>query len=189
MVEPKSADPSRTEAVLLTPRPYLERPTAPLPTALTSFVGRGQEIQQVTAFLRRDDVRLLSLIGPGGVGKTRLTLRVAEDLAADFTDGVALVSLDPIRDPALVTPTISTGTVRRQEVRTKRSTCGVGHDWVTAALYQEGLAKQAGLRAWDRRPGAGGLMCLRMLLTSARPGQSERSGDPDRAPAGGTSHD
>ena len=56
MVEPTSADPSRTEAVLLTPRPYRERPTAPLPTALMSFVGRVQEIQQVTAFLRRDEI-------------------------------------------------------------------------------------------------------------------------------------
>lgn len=78
-----------------------------LPAQLTPLVGREQEVEKVCALLRSEETRLLTLTGPGGVGKTRLGLRVAEELAGEFADGVCFVSLAPIREPNLVVPTIA----------------------------------------------------------------------------------
>ncbi len=78
-----------------------------LPVQPTPFIGRAQEVAAVTALLCREDVRLLTLTGPGGTGKTRLGLQVAADLSDRFADGVFFVNLAPLTDPELVVPTIA----------------------------------------------------------------------------------
>nr|MBA3379930.1 AAA family ATPase [Chloroflexia bacterium] len=75
-------------------------PESSAPLILTSLVGREQEIQFVCALLLRADVRLLTLTGPGGVGKTRLALAAA--VTSEFKDGVYFVSLVAVRDYRLV---------------------------------------------------------------------------------------
>jgi len=78
-----------------------------LPTSPTSLIGRKQELVTVAEMLRQPDVRLLTLIGPPGIGKTRLGMQVASNLLDDFSDGVYFVPLAPISDPDLVIPSIA----------------------------------------------------------------------------------
>ncbi|MFJ5100343.1 LuxR C-terminal-related transcriptional regulator [Streptomyces sp. NPDC088554] len=77
-----------------------------LPAALTTFVGRGRALAEVRH--RLGTTRLLTLTGAGGVGKTRLALEVAAASATDFTDGVWLVDLAPVRDPTSVANAMAT---------------------------------------------------------------------------------
>ena len=73
-----------------------------LPAQTTPLIGREQEVAAVIALLRQESVRLVTLTGPGGTGKTRLSSQVAGELLDDFPDGVWFVDLAPIADPALV---------------------------------------------------------------------------------------
>lgn len=83
-----------------------DRPEA-LPQPLTDFVGREHEIAAARALFLRDAARLVTFTGPGGTGKTRLALRVAEDLAPRFTPAAAFVPLAAVSDPALVPASIA----------------------------------------------------------------------------------
>ena len=83
----------------VTNAPTLIAPLAPL-------VGRGWDVALVCGLLRAENTRLVSLTGPGGVGKTRLALAVAEHLAQELPEPVVLVDLTPLRDPKLVWQTV-----------------------------------------------------------------------------------
>ena len=76
-----------------------------LPMQLTTFLGRKRELEEAAALL--ESARLLTLTGPGGTGKTRLSLQLAADATERFRDGVYFVPLGPIGQPALVLPTIA----------------------------------------------------------------------------------
>ena len=78
-----------------------------LPVQPTPLVGREKEVAEVTTLLRDGGVRVLTLTGPGGTGKTRLGLQVAAEILDEFEGGVFFVTLANIADPALVAPTIA----------------------------------------------------------------------------------
>jgi predicted ATPase/DNA-binding XRE family transcriptional regulator len=85
----------------------LAPPPSNLPTPLTRLIGREQEVMHAQQLLLREDVRLLTLVGPGGAGKTRLAVELAAGLEDQFADGVVFVNLVPVHDLALVVPAIA----------------------------------------------------------------------------------
>ena len=84
-----------------------------LPLQLTSFVGREKEIAEVQRLL--GEARLLTLTGPGGTGKTRLSLQAAANVLDRYNDGVWLVELAPITNPALIPQTVASVLGVREE--------------------------------------------------------------------------
>jgi predicted ATPase/DNA-binding XRE family transcriptional regulator len=81
-------------------------PRSNLPASLNSLIGRNQEIALVREYLLNPDIRLVTLIGPPGIGKTRLSLAAAHEALHDFPDGAFFVALAPLEDSSLVAPTI-----------------------------------------------------------------------------------
>ena len=87
------------------PRPPLLGPPPPRPA--TPLIGRAGDVAALVAALRGEETRLLTITGPGGVGKTRLALAVAAALAPEYADGVPFVPLAPLAEPAHLLPTIA----------------------------------------------------------------------------------
>jgi len=90
------------------PGPNIHEPTAPaLPIPRTPLLGREAAVEDVRHLLLRGAGGLVTLLGPGGVGKTRLALAVAAALRADFPAGIAFIPLAPVQDPATVPATVA----------------------------------------------------------------------------------
>jgi predicted ATPase/transcriptional regulator with XRE-family HTH domain len=89
------------------PPPASPRPFNNLPAQLTGLLGREREVAAAVRLLRQPGVRLLTLTGPPGAGKTRLSIEIAEMLAEDFADGVCFTALAPVTDPTLVASAIA----------------------------------------------------------------------------------
>jgi predicted ATPase/transcriptional regulator with XRE-family HTH domain len=81
-------------------------PRSNLPAALTSLIGRERELARLCEYLSDPGTRLVTLIGPPGIGKTRLSVEVARETLSDFPDGVFFVVLAPLEEPALVALTV-----------------------------------------------------------------------------------
>lgn len=94
-----SRDGGRSAAVAVDPEAHLPTPPTPL-------LGRERDLEEVTSLMGRPEVRLLTLTGTGGVGKTRLALEAAREAAGVFPDGVVFVALAPLNDAGLVAPSV-----------------------------------------------------------------------------------
>jgi predicted ATPase/DNA-binding CsgD family transcriptional regulator len=109
MVDTSVVDPNRISPVPRLPAPTPIRvprwagfPAAPLPP-----IGRDRDVATLRDHLREPRRRLVTITGPGGVGKTRLALAVAEEVAADYADGAAFVALADLTEPTMILPAIA----------------------------------------------------------------------------------
>lgn len=99
-----SAPAIKSEAALWSASPSTSRSN--LPASLTSFIGREQDIALVCEYLVNPSIRMVTLLGPPGIGKTRLSLSAAHEVLPNFPDGVFFVALAPLENASVVAPTI-----------------------------------------------------------------------------------
>jgi predicted ATPase/DNA-binding CsgD family transcriptional regulator len=107
MVDPERTDHAHIQPAATLPFPTRERPRSSLPIGLTPLIGRDDEMAGVASTVRREQARLVTLTGPGGVGKTRLAIAVASQVRQDFPGGVWFVGLAPVTEPALVAAAVA----------------------------------------------------------------------------------
>jgi predicted ATPase len=115
------------------PAPEGAAPASNLPGAVTKLIGRESELAVLQALLGDPDVRVVTLIGPGGVGKTRLSLELAGRLQTQYRDGAVLVRLERLTDPALVAAEIAAAMGHRD------GTDGPGADGLGRYLHEREL--------------------------------------------------
>src|SRR6185369_11127502 len=84
-----------------------QHPRSNLPATFTSLIGRDKDIAAIQDYLTNPDIRLVTLIGPGGIGKTRLSIASARESLAEFPDGVFFVALAPLDQPSLIPSAIA----------------------------------------------------------------------------------
>ncbi len=99
---------ARRRAAAISPETgFAPAPLANLPPQPNDIIGREREISATTSLLLQPETRLLTLTGPGGVGKTRLAIEAGAQASTAFSDGVVFIELTPLRDPRLVMPAIA----------------------------------------------------------------------------------
>jgi len=106
-LNPEAALPAREAALLADASTRPSQSAHRLPAPLTPLIGAEETVAAVVATLQRPGVRLLTLTGPGGVGKTRLSMDVGARLLGNFRDGVFFIPLETLNDPALLIPQIA----------------------------------------------------------------------------------
>lgn len=129
LVNTSSIFPARirqTEDRFATPTPTPNKIKHNLPAQTTPFVGREDELQQIERLLNDQNIRLLTIVGPGGMGKTRLSLAAAEDQLLNYIDGIFFVPLAPLTSPEDIASAIAeaVGYTFQQDQRTPETQLG-----------------------------------------------------------------